>query len=225
MALQIIHQEKPRTGQLSILFYGFPKVGKTTEACKFPKPLVLECEPRGAQFVTGIDVVKIDDLSMLERHITEIVNSEHKTIVLDGFTWMAEQAAKQLKAKDPRQAYKQVGDRLSIVLGELLNSEKIIVATGHSRKVDDAEVRGKVEIRPDMNPDLSESVYGLFGIVCYCFPNGGGSMMATKPVDTERARILAGDRSGLLPAKMDLSAEEIMKCLRNGHGPVTEKQQ
>jgi len=217
MALQIVHQDKPRTGQLSILLYGFPKIGKTTEACKFPKPLVLECEPRGAQFITGVDVVKVDDLSFLERHVGEIVNTDHKTIILDGFTWMMEQAAKKSGAKDPRRAYKMVGDRASIMLGKLLTSDKIVIATGHSRKIDDEEKEGKVEVRPDMNPKMSEGVFGLFSIICYCYPDRGGSTMITKPVDSDRVRILAGDRSGLLPQKMPLSADEVMKYLRNGH--------
>lgn len=197
----------------SVFLFGMPKVGKTTEACKFPNPLVVECEPRGAQFVANVDVLPMRNLAELEAAIDAILKQPHKTIVFDGITWMLEQAAKSSQNKDPRQAYKQVGDRFQMLLGKILSSDKMVVATGHSRKTDDPDKTGKVEIRPDMNPDLSDSVFGAFSIVCYCFPTAGGSKMLTKPDDNDQRRIMAGDRSGKLPRLMDLSAAKMMECL------------
>ena len=46
----------------SIFLFGMPKVGKTTEACKFPNPLAVECEPRGAQYVANVDGSKFPGL-------------------------------------------------------------------------------------------------------------------------------------------------------------------
>ncbi len=197
----------------SIFLFGMPKVGKTTEACKFPNPLVVECEPRGAQFVANVDVLPMRDLGEFERNVDAILRQPHKTIVLDGVTWMLEQAAKSSQIKDGRQAYKQVGDRFQMLLSKILSSDKTVIATGHSRKVNDPDKEGKVEIRPDMNPDLSDSVFGAFSIVCYCFPTAAGSKMLTKPDDNDTRRIMAGDRSGKLPRLMDLSAAKMMECL------------
>lgn len=199
----------------SIFLFGMPKVGKTTEACKFPNPLVIECEPRGAQYVPNVDILPMRTLAELEGSIDAILKQPHKTIVFDGITWMLEQAAKSTQQGDPRRAYKQVGDRFQILLGKILSSDKTVVATGHSRKIsaDDPEKPNKVEIRPDMNPDLSDSVFGAFSIVCYCFPTADGSKMLTKPNDNSVRRIMAGDRSGKLPDQMKLSAAEMMKCL------------
>lgn len=197
----------------SIFLFGMPKVGKTTEACKFPNPLVVECEPRGAQFVANVDVLPVRSLAELEGSIDAILKQPHKTIVFDGITWMLEQAAKSSQNKDPRQAYKQVGDRFQMLLGKILSSDKTVIATGHSRKTDDPDKPNKVEIRPDMNPDLSDSVFGAFSIVCYCFPTANGSKMLTKPDDNDARRIMAGDRSGKLPRLMDLSAAKLMECL------------
>ena len=202
----------------SIFLFGMPKVGKTTEACKFPNPLVVECEPRGAQYVANVDVLLMRDLAELERSIDAILRQPHKTIVLDGITWMLEQATKSAGNKDPRQAYKMVGDRFQMLLGKILGSDKTVIATGHSRKSDDPDKAGKVEIRPDMNPDLSDSVFGAFSIVCYCFPAANGSKMLTKPDDNDTRRIMAGDRSGKLPRLMDLSADKMMEVL--GMKPV-----
>lgn len=214
MALSIVRQEKPDLNRLSILLYGFAKIGKTTEAAKFPEPLILECEPRGAQFIVGVDRLVIPDLNFLERSIGEILALPNKTIILDGFTWLLEQSAKSIGSGDPRAAYKKVGDRFTAVLGTILASNKIVVATGHSRKVDDADAPGKIEIRPDLNPDLGDSVFGLFSVICYCYPSEEGSMMLTKPLDNPKRRILAGDRSGILPSKMKLSAKDLMAAFR-----------
>lgn len=229
MTLNIRRQDAPELSRLSILLYGFPKIGKTTEAAKFPSPLILECEPRGAQFVTGVDVLAVSDLKFLEQSMPEILKQPHKTLILDGFTWMLEQAVKTSTDRDPRQAYKKVGDRFITLLGDILNSDKIVIATGHSRKVDDDDTPGKIEIRPDVNPNLSDSVFGAFSIICYCFPSPEGSKMLTKPSDDAKRRILAGDRSGKLPRMMKLSAEEMMAEFRklrpvaNGQAPEPEK--
>ena len=45
--LQPRKQEAPVLRTLSVLLYGIPKVGKTTEAAKFPGALLLNCEPSG----------------------------------------------------------------------------------------------------------------------------------------------------------------------------------
>lgn len=215
MPLDIRKQSTPDLNLLSIFLYGFPKIGKTKESAKFPEPLILECEPRGARFVSGIDVLPIPNLQFLEQNIREILNLSHKTIIIDGMTWMLEQAAKSIGSREPRAAYKQVGDRFTALLSTILSSNKIVIATGHSRKVEDADIPGKVEIRPDLNPDLGDSIFGLFSVICYCYPSDEGSMMLTKPSDTPKRRILAGDRSGILPAKMKLSATDLMTCFRN----------
>ena len=214
MALNIIRQGDSGDNRHSIFLYGMPKVGKTTEACKFPHTLALDCEPRGTQFVRTADKLQIKNLSDLEQQIDEILRQPHKTLVVDGITWMLEQAAKTLPERDGRQAYKKVGDRFQLLIGKILSSDKIVVATGHSRKIEDPEKQGKTIIQPDMNPDLADSVFGVFSVVCYCFPvENGASKMLTKPDDNDKRRIMAGDRSGKLPRLMDLSAAKLMEGL------------
>ena len=212
-------QEAPVLRTLSVLLYGVPKVGKTTEAAKFPGAVLLNCEPAGTDLLKGAhDVVDVGGLDHLDRMTRDIINSPYKTIVLDGFTWMINQAAREkvnaMGASKRLPAFGMITDQTQRILGDILRGGKIVIATGHSRTVDDEEIEGKVEVRPDINPALSNGVFGLFSIIAYCYPTRDGSKMLTKPEDNEKRRILAGDRSGVLPKIMRLSADELMAALK-----------
>lgn len=217
---QVRKQSAPVLRTLSILFYGVPKVGKTTEAAKFPGAVLLNCEPSGTDLLKGDhEVADVPSLGALEVMLPSVCNSSYKTIVLDGFTWLVNQAArdevKRLGERNRLRAYAVITEQVQRILGEILRSGKIVVATGHSRLVDvDEEVEGKVEVRPDINPRLSDGVFGLFSIIAYCYPTKDGSRILTKPEDNDKRRILAGDRSGILPKTMELSAEKLMTLLK-----------
>ncbi len=212
-------QEAPVLRTLSVLLYGVPKVGKTTEAAKFPGAVLLNCEPSGTDLLKGNhEVVDVTSLDHLDGMIGAIINSPYKTIVLDGFTWLINQAAREkvktMGEKNRMRAFALITDQTQRILGEILRGGKIVIATGHSRIVDDEEIDGKVEVRPDINPALSNGVFGLFSIIAYCYPTRDGSRMLTKPEDNEKRRILAGDRSGVLPKVMELSADKLMTALK-----------
>lgn len=228
-AFQPRKQSAPVLRTLSILFYGVPKVGKTTEAAKFPGAVLLNCEPSGTDLLKGDhEIADVASLGALEAMLPAICNSSYKTIVLDGFTWLINQGArdevKRMGERNRLRAYAVITEQVQRILGEILRSGKIVVATGHSRLVDvDEEGEGKVEVRPDINPRLSDGVFGLFSIIAYCYPTKDGSRILTKPEDNDKRRILAGDRSGVLPKTMELSAEKLMALLRQtqpqkGHG-------
>lgn len=237
MALNIRKQDKPVLNRLSVLLYGFPKIGKTTQAAKLPGALLLNCEPGGTDFVRGVDVLDVHDLADFERVIVEIARSDYKAVVLDGFTWMVNQAAKQQAAQpgsngrqqDGRRVYQQISDRVITAVGRLLDSGKVVVATGHSRLVDSTDgAEGKKDVRPDLNEALADDIFGVFSIICYCYPTQQGSMMLTKPSDTDKRRIYAGDRSGVLKEKMPLDLLAMLDTLKatvgaNGAKPATEQ--
>ena len=226
--LQIRKQSAPILRTLSVLLYGVPKVGKTTEAAKFPGAILLNCEPSGTDLLKGEhEIADINSLGAMEQMLPAICNSAYKTIVLDGFTWLINQAArekvKEMGERNRLRAYALITEQVQRILSDILRSGKIVIATGHSRLVDldEEETKGpngekieKVEVRPDINPRLSDGVFGLFSVIAYCYPTQKGSMMLTKPEDNEKRRILAGDRSGILPKTMELSAEKIMAALK-----------
>lgn len=228
-AFQVRKQAAPVLRTLSVLLYGVPKVGKTTEAAKFPSAILLNCEPSGTDLLKGDhEIADISSLAHLEQVLPAICNSQYKSIVLDGFTWLINQAArekvKEMGERNRLRAYALITEQVQRVLSDILRSGKIVVATGHSRLVDiddEDEVKDgrgekieKVEVRPDINPRLSDGVFGLFSIIAYCYPTDKGSMILTKPIDNAKRRILAGDRSGILPKTMELSAEKLMALLR-----------
>lgn len=221
--LNVRRQEKPVLSRLSVLLYGFPKIGKTTQAAKLPGALLLNCEPGGTDFVKNADVVDIHNLAELERTIDLIIKSDYKAVVLDGFTWMVNQAAKIEAARpgangrqqDGRRVYQQISDRVTAVIGKLLDSGKIVIATGHSRMVDSSDGSAdKKDVRPDLNESLADDLFGVFSIICYCYPTQSGSMMLTKPNDNDKRRIFAGDRSGVLPEKMPLDLPKMLAALK-----------
>lgn len=234
-AFQVRKQAAPVLRTLSVLLYGVPKVGKTTEAAKFPGAVLLNCEPSGTDLLKGDhEIADISSLGHLEQVVGAICNSQYKTIVLDGFTWLINQAArekvKEMGERNRLRAYALITEQVQRILGDILRSGKIVVATGHSRLVDidddseEHDARGekieKVEVRPDINPRLSDGVFGLFSVIAYCYPTEKGSMMLTKPIDNPKRRILAGDRSGILPKTMALSAEKLMAALRATQPPA-----
>jgi hypothetical protein len=217
--LQIRKQSAPILRTLSVLLYGVPKVGKTTEAAKFPGALLLNCEPSGTDLLKGdYEIADVPSLGALEQMTADLGASAYKTVVLDGFTWLINQAArdkvKEMGERNRLRAYALITEQVQRILGDILRSGKIVVATGHSRIVDVEETEGKVEVRPDINPRLSDGVFGLFSIIAYCYPTKDGSRMLTKPEDNDKRRILAGDRSGVLPKTMELSAEKLMAALK-----------
>ena len=212
-------QSAPVLRNLSVLLYGVPKVGKTTEAAKFPNAILLNCEPSGTDLLKGEhDVFDVTSLNQLETVAAQLAGTPYKTVVLDGFTWLINQAvAEEIKRQGKAKRlpiYGDITDQTKRILGDILRSGKIVVATGHSRIVDDEEIEGKVEVRPDINPKLSDGVFGLFSIIAYCYPTQDGSKMLTKPEDSPKRRILAGDRSGVLPKTMPLSADKLMEYMR-----------
>lgn len=233
-------QSAPVLRSLSVLLYGVPKVGKTTEAAKFPGAILLNCEPSGTDLLKGEhEVYDVNSLQQLDNITAQLAGTPYKTIVLDGFTWLINQAvSEEIKRRGKGYSlpiYGEVTDQAKRILGDILHSGKIVVATGHSRLVDvEGEAKDKVEVRPDINPRLSDGVFGLFSIIAYCYPSAQGSMMLTKPEDNDKRRIIAGDRSGILPKTMPLSADKLMEYMRqtqpakptqNGNGDKTTEQE
>lgn len=230
MTLPIRRQSAPVLRGLSIFFYGMAKVGKTTQAAKFPEPLILNCEPGGTNFLSGeYDVIDVASLDQLDGLAEALVKAQHKTLLIDGITWLindtVRQRAKGKEGNPRRRIYAEVTDQVGRILGVLMDSDKIVIATGHSRMVDiddDPQATGTAkpgdpdmkEIRPDINPSLAAGVLGLFSIICYCFADAAGSKIVTKPIRTSKLRILAGDRSGILDRIMPLDADLVMAKLR-----------
>lgn len=218
MALKIRKQEQPVLSRMSVLVYGQPKIGKTRFASGMPQPLFLACEPGGCDFVSGdvIDIASLSELVQVAGELAQGASAQYKTVVIDGVTWVANQAA-VLAAKgqkDGRRGYQQVTEQLSQALSGLLSAGLGVVATGHSRSLVVDESTGKIETRPDVNEALADDLAGLFSFVFYAHLSKEGNAVAlTKPIDTDRRRVVAGDRSGVLPKLMQLEPQAMLTAL------------
>ncbi|RLG44478.1 MAG: hypothetical protein DRN81_04515 [Thermoproteota archaeon] len=105
--------------QATWLIYGPPKVGKSTAAATWPEPLIIECEPGGADYIEGY-IVEIDSrskngkpgwaraLAQLRNVYKELRDAEQKgdfpwkTIVLDTIdviaSWLEQEIAHKFGA-------------------------------------------------------------------------------------------------------------------------------
>lgn len=215
--LKVRKQAQPTLERLSVLVYGQPKIGKTRFASTMPQPLFLACEPGGCDFLTGVDVVDVAALGELVQAAGELARGGgqgYRTIVVDGITWLATQAAQQAARgqKDARQGYRAVTEQISEAVSGMLAAGLSVVATGHGRSW--TEDTGKVVTTPDVNEALADDLAGLFSIVLYAHLGRDGQAVAlTKPVDSEKRRIVAGDRSGKLPKIMALDAPAMLVTL------------
>lgn len=91
------------------LVYGPPKVGKTTAACTWPDPLLIECEREGAEWVDAykLYIQSAEDLRKVWTEIARKVKANeplpYKTIVLDTIDmisqWIEVEVASQYGAK------------------------------------------------------------------------------------------------------------------------------
>ncbi len=57
------------------LLFGQPKAGKTTAACTWPEPLLIECEPGGADYVEAYKV-QVENLTQLDSVVSPACNGE-----------------------------------------------------------------------------------------------------------------------------------------------------
>lgn len=230
MPLKIRRQNQATLGQVAILLYGEPKVGKTTAAAQFPKPLILNCE-KGTTFLTDVDIVDVESVSALldvAKQIAALEENDYKTIVIDGITGLVRSELMKKKKRqqaedkrtDPRSVFQEISELIMQAMDILHGIGKIIVATGTSRKIlADEQPKSRYEpknqiVVPDFNPALVDDILALFDVIAFCYLSRSGRQMVTKPIIRGSITVRAGDRSGKLPERMPLDANELMTRLR-----------
>jgi hypothetical protein len=216
----------------SFLFYGEPKVGKTSTAAQFPKPLILNvASENGTGEIAGdlVDITKPADLVDVVHWITADPEKKfrgYQTVVLDGLSAFCTDSVVSAGSRDTRQAVKDATAILRPVLHELLALHCIRVLTGHARRdeveetIDGRKVT-RLVIYPDLPPRLRLFVEGRVDAIAYCYASNGKSVAWWLPVDVESPRprtISAGNRLGL-PKSTDLAFSAIRAALvQNGNG-------
>jgi len=216
----------------SFLLYGEPKVGKTTTAAGFPKPLILNvASENGALDIAG-DVTDIATPADLREVVRWLASDKafrgYQTVVLDGLSTFCTEAVVKQGGRDTRRQVKDATGELRPVLHEFLSLACIRVLTGHARRDDeeiivDGRTVVKSSIYPDLPPRLRLFVEGRVDAIGYCYPAGGKSQAWWLPLDTDSPKprsVAAGNRLGL-PRSTDLSYPAIYAAIvkpANGNG-------
>lgn len=206
----------------SFFLYGEPKVGKSTTASQFPRPLILNVlAENGVGQIAGdvVDLAAIEDLPAITRWL-KTGKHDYQTVVLDGLTTLTLDVISRYGGKDTRANVKDATAALRGPLHEFLALDLIRVLTGHPRK-DEEEVwvdgrkASKLSIYPDLPPRLRLFIEGRVDALGYCYPGNGKSQVWWLPLDTEAPKpraIAAGNRLGL-PRCTELSFAAIQAAI------------
>lgn len=124
MALKFSTTDKEaRMNGVKILVYGESGVGKTTLCATAPAAIILSAESGllslGGFRIPVIKIEKFEDLNEAFKWVTESKDAaQFQTICLDSVTEIAEVVLANAKksAKDPRQAYGELIDKMNVVI-------------------------------------------------------------------------------------------------------------
>jgi len=219
--------------EYTYLIYGEPKVGKTTFASNFPNAIFAATEA-GHRFVEVYkqDIRNWDDFKQLAR---DLIKEEHefKTLVVDTVDNLYTMAAKSVCMEmgishqsdaDFGKAYDRIKQQLMDIITALTQRGMGMVFLSHvdtreithHRNVSDgkgghvvAEVKTKVT-DATLSGSAKKVIRGLCDMIFYCYiDDRGDRWLRTKQTET----IVAGDRSGKLPAVMSLDYKQLEQAL------------
>jgi|GEM_PF-2503877 len=133
----------------SMILFGPPKIGKTTFGAAWPKSIVLECEPGGAQYIKcrKLDIGSLDEL----RSAWDLLKADksYETIIIDTLDrvaqWVEVEICAELGLKHIMDTKK--GERIGSQWGEYVNRilillegwkrlGKRVIFIGHTKKAE-----------------------------------------------------------------------------------------
>lgn len=188
-------QVGPRLGALSTLLVGDTGVGKTSQAARWPSPVVFNLE-RGTDLLSGVvpmyDVNEhfrtLKDLETLIEKLAGAItrgNVGYRTVLLDGLTRFVRQEAQGRSNENMLHLYRDISLTMGRILDTVLGAGVLVVATGHTREriVRESNTFKEIEVVPDFSQAVAKNVMELFDIVLYCYFDEKGTRRArTQPV-------------------------------------------
>jgi len=216
------------------LIYGEPKVGKTTFASKYPNALFIATEA-GHKFV---EVYQTNPKSWtdIKKTARELLTEEHdyKTVVIDTADNMVMMVARSVCNQmnlqheadaDFGKAYSRIKQEIMDVVSALTRHGLGVVFISHvdmrettmHQNVSDGkgghrltEVKSKM-IDATLSGSAKKIIRGLCDMIFYCYIDDNSKRwIRTKQTES----IMAGDRSGKLPAVMPLDYEKFENELK-----------
>ncbi len=202
--------------QYSILLYGSTKAGKSTFASKADSAIFLACEPGlNALSVFKVDIASWDELL---KACMELSKQEHdfKTIVVDtidnAYEFCLEHVCKKLKVDHPAdldygKGWSAVNLEFKRVLTKLAAMPQGLILISHSKIQEIKHKTGKYD-KTVPTTGGSKVVLGLMDLVLMVEVEsiqGENGIRHRRIIHTKpTATFDAGDRTGRLPAKLDL---------------------
>lgn len=231
------HKVKAGVQGKMFLFYGGAKVGKTTVACQFEKPLLLAFEA-GFNLIDGIKAVPITSWLDLKNYVKQLKKPEvrevYSTIIIDTVDIMWSLVEKFIKVQADVEdltdmafgkGYRKVRDEFQEVVNSLGQMGYTLIFISHAEKKDYADMLGVTHsgITPTLDKRPKEIITGLVDVMTFINEendgNGGNKSVAYLRGgiygDKNRIEIEAGSRYGEgLPIKIDWSYDELIKAIQ-----------
>jgi len=241
MALDLLkvepHKVKAGVQGKMFLFFGPAKVGKTTVACQFEKPLLLAFEV-GFNLIDGIHAVPVSNWLDLKNYVKQLkkpeVREQYSTIIIDTVDIMWSLAEKFIKVQADVEdltdmafgrGYRKVRDEFQDVVNSLGQMGYTLIFISHAEKKDYVDVLGATHsaITPTLDKRPKEIVTGLVDVMTFINEesdgNGGNKSVAYLRGGTYgekiKTEIEAGSRYGEgLPVKINWSYDELIKAVQ-----------
>jgi hypothetical protein len=213
---------RPQLRDLSVLLYGPSKVGKSTWCSRIPDALFLATEPGlNALEVFQVPITSWGDF-LAACSAIEAGDHPFKIIVIDTIDNLHRLASEHVRAKlgieheadaGYGKGFSMVNDELHRVLTKLAFLPYGLILVSHSEEREITTRTGKITRSVPSLPDKARRlVLALVDMILFVEIEDGPTprrVVRTKP----HARYDAGDRTGRLPATLDLDYEAFRKAI------------
>lgn len=202
------------------LIVGAPKIGKTTFAAQLGDDVYFLAGEKGYDH-QEIMVTDVTTYNILVAAVDALTKSSYKTVVFDTIDKIVEVIENEVCIRNKVQAMKdiaygagQVASRkmLFAEFDKLRNAGIGIVMTTHQKEKEfKTEAISWTAMGTSLGKSYEEAILGYCDLILYSYKNSADvRMIRTQP---NKYIQCAGDRTGKLPATMELNAKKVMEIL------------
>ncbi len=204
-------------GKMNMFLYGLPKCGKSTFASKIPKALFLATE-QGHHFleVYKVDIKKWEDMYTLGKELKNA--NQFSTLVIDIVDYLYKMCEHYIVKKHGVEhvsdmaygkGYSLIKDEFNRVISGLNAMGFGMVFISHAKEREQSTKSQKWSVMgTSLGASAENFVCSMCDFIFYAYIDENGKrLVRTKP----SKHIIAGDRTGKLPEKMDFDFDTITK--------------
>ena len=226
---------KPDLADLTVLWYGQTKIGKSSTCAQTEGALFLATEPG----LNALDVFQVPILSWedLLNACAEIVEGNHpfKTVIIDtidnAYKFCVEFTLRKFKVEHESdlgygKGYALVNNEFQRVLTKLAFLPYGLFLISHAREIEMDSRTGKyMRVVPTLPDKARKIVLGMADMVLFCgldVADGEGKEKVLRRVIRTKPSLYyeAGDRTGRLPETIDLDFNKFMEAFNTAVAPL-----